>query len=297
MGAPFEQPEWSALALMQAPQFVSQVHQAYVDAGADVITTNSYAVVPFHIGQQRFEERGEALAALAGQLARKVADAAPAARRVRVAGSLPPVCGSYRADLFDAAAARPILDVLIRGLRPYIDHWQAETLSSIEEAELVRAALGDDDTQPLWLSFTLQDEAVTPGQPVLRSGQSVADAVAAAVRLRAAAVLFNCSQPEVMADALDAASTRLAALQPQGGATQVLTGVYANAFPPQNKDAEANAGLDEIRSDLTPQGYLDWVRQWMAQGAGIVGGCCGIGPEHIAAMRVAIDQATAKKKS
>ncbi len=50
IGAPFRQPEWSALALIEAPAFVTQVHQRYVDAGADVITTNSYAIVPFHTG-------------------------------------------------------------------------------------------------------------------------------------------------------------------------------------------------------------------------------------------------------
>jgi S-methylmethionine-dependent homocysteine/selenocysteine methylase len=60
-GAPFRQPEWSALALMEAPDFVSAVHQSYVEAGADVITTNSYALVPFHIGADRFAAEGAAL--------------------------------------------------------------------------------------------------------------------------------------------------------------------------------------------------------------------------------------------
>lgn len=73
-GAPFRQPEWSALALMEAPETVREVHQAYATSGARVITTNSYALVPFHIGEARFAAQGEALAALAGQLARGVAD-------------------------------------------------------------------------------------------------------------------------------------------------------------------------------------------------------------------------------
>jgi homocysteine S-methyltransferase len=76
IGAPFQQPEWSALALLEGPHFVEQAHDAFVNAGARVITTNSYAVVPFHIGQQRFEQHGEQLAALAGQLARRSADKA-----------------------------------------------------------------------------------------------------------------------------------------------------------------------------------------------------------------------------
>ena len=271
IGAPFKQPEWSALALIEAPAYVRRVHDAYIGAGADVITTNSYAVVPFHIGEQRFTEQGRALAALAGRLAHEAALAAP--RPVRVAASLPPVCGSYRADWFDAERARPVLEVLVAALSPYADHWQAETLSTVAEAELVRSVL-DDDPRPLWLAFTLRDDRVVPGDPRLRSGQPVAAAVAAAVRLRAAALLFNCSQPEAMGDAVSVA--RHAGLP---------VGVYANGFAPQSAAATANADYSETRADLTPLHYISWVRDWVARGATIVGGCCGIGPEHIRLLR------------
>lgn len=54
-GAPFRQPEWSALALMEAPEIVRETHLDFLRAGAQVITTNSYALVPFHIGQERFD--------------------------------------------------------------------------------------------------------------------------------------------------------------------------------------------------------------------------------------------------
>ncbi len=73
IGAPFRQPEWSALALIEAPEYVSRVHQAYVDAGADIITTNSYALVPFHLGAERHASDAEHLAALSGKLALDVA--------------------------------------------------------------------------------------------------------------------------------------------------------------------------------------------------------------------------------
>src|SRR5690242_18853540 len=96
MGAPFKQPEWSALALMLAPETVSQAHQRFVAAGAEIITTNSYALVPFHIGEAKFKSEGRGLGDLAGKLARKVADGAP--HKVQVAGSLPPLFGSYRPD-------------------------------------------------------------------------------------------------------------------------------------------------------------------------------------------------------
>jgi S-methylmethionine-dependent homocysteine/selenocysteine methylase len=273
IGAPFQQPEWSALALIEAPQFVSRVHRSYVDAGADVITTNSYALVPFHIGADRFAARGGELAALSGSLARQVSDAAPLA--VAVAGSLPPVCGSYRPDLVDIAAARPILAVLVEALAPHVDHWLAETLSSLSEAELV-GELTAGTGKPLWLSFTLDD--THPGAVAqLRSGESVTDAARLAQRLGASAILFNCSQPEVMADAVRAARA----------AGDLAIGVYANAFPPQPEEAEANAVLLDIRADLDPAGYAAFAQDWRAAGATIVGGCCGIGPEHIAALRAA----------
>ncbi len=285
MGAPFRQPEWSALALMEAPAFVTRAHQAFIDAGADVITTNSYALVPFHIGAERFARDGLALARLAGNLARKAADGAQ--RRVLVAGSLPPICGSYRAEWFDPVFARPILRTLVEGLRPYVDHWLAETLSSIEEAELVQEVIGHDG-KPLWLSFTLRDDnAAGSFEPQLRSGQSVVEAVTAAVRLGAHSLLFNCSQPEVMGAAVSVAAQQL-----RGSAQSASPGigVYANAFMARSMEVKANANVDlnDIRSDLTPAGYLVWVNDWIERGACIVGGCCGIGPEHIRAIRESI---------
>jgi S-methylmethionine-dependent homocysteine/selenocysteine methylase len=93
-------------------------------------------------------------------------------------------------------------------------------------------------------------------------------------------VLFNCSQPEVMGAAVSVARTVI-----EGSGAALKIGVYANAFPPQPKDATANAGLSDIRSDLTPLAYLAFAKAWRQTGASILGGCCGIGPEHIAVLR------------
>lgn len=280
MGAPFRQPEWSALALMEAPQFVRQAHDAFIAAGSQAITTNSYAVVPFHVGDEVFAQRGAELIALSGQLARDAADAAASA--VKVGGSLPPVLGSYRPDLFDAVKAKALLEVLVTGLRQYVDFWLAETQSSIAEVELVREVVGDD-SKPLWLSFTLRDELNESGQALLRSGETISDAVTAALRLSAEAVLFNCSRPEVMASAV--AEARQTANR-QNSAVEI--GVYANAFEPADNRRGANEGLSELRTDTDPQGYLLFAEQWVAAGATMIGGCCGIGPEHIAALSQAL---------
>jgi S-methylmethionine-dependent homocysteine/selenocysteine methylase len=268
LGAPFRQPEWSALALMEGPEFVTQAHDSFAAAGAKVISTNSYAVVPFHLGETLFAERGTELADLAGKLARDVADK----HGLKVTGSLPPVLGSYRPDLFEIEAARSILAVLIKGLSPYADIWLAETLSTLGEAELVGEMLRGDD-RPLWLSFTLKDE----GPAMLRSGETIEVAAALAHKLGAQALLFNCSAPEVMGDAVKCAKIAL-------GTDAMEIGVYANGFAHTEEEVDANAGLRHIRADLDPPRYLEWAKKWIASGATMVGGCCGIGPEHIRAL-------------
>ena len=281
MGAPFKQPEWSALALMLAPGTVSKAHQRFVDAGAQVITTNSYALVPFHIGEARFKAEGRRLADLAGSLARKVAGSAK--HPVRVAGSLPPLFGSYRPDLFDEAKAPAIIHPLIEGLSPHADLWLAETQSALAEARFAKAALAGDP-RPFWVSFTLDDDNADLARPKLRSGECVAAAVAAILELGAEAVLFNCSQPEIMAGAVDAAR---AVRETHGFKARI--GVYANAFAPQREDEAANEAISDIRPDLDPARYARFAREWRQSGADIIGGCCGIGPEHIAALRAMRD--------
>ncbi|WP_416191598.1 homocysteine S-methyltransferase family protein [Neisseria sp. CCUG12390] len=275
-GAPFRQPEWSALALTEAPDIVRQTHADYICAGAQVITANSYAVVPFHIGETRFAAEAETLAATAGRLAREAAD--ESGKKVQVAASLPPLFGSYRPDLFDEAAAPALARPLVQGLQPYADIWLAETQSSIAEAECWKRCLPDDG-KPFWVSFTLEDTH-EHDVPVLRSGETVAQAAAAAAMLGAQALLFNCSRPEVMKAAVECAKLTL---EKQDKPLKI--GVYANAFEPAEDEMNAaNEGLDDLRQDTTPPNYLSWAKEWVKAGAEIVGGCCGIGPEHIQAL-------------
>jgi S-methylmethionine-dependent homocysteine/selenocysteine methylase len=59
--------------------------------------------------------------------------------------------------------------------------------------------------------------------------------------------------------------------------------VYANAFVEHEGEA-ANANLHLLRDDVTPESYLAWAERWVAAGASMVGGCCGVGPEHVSAL-------------
>ncbi|RQW62686.1 homocysteine S-methyltransferase family protein [Vibrio viridaestus] len=275
-GAPFRQPEWSALAMMEAPEIVKEAHLAFIQAGSRVITTNSYALVPFHIGEEVFAQRAEKLADLAGVKAKQAVEESKT--NTLVAGSLPPLFGSYRADLYQAGRVEEIATPLINGLKANVDFWLAETQSLIAEVIAVKSVVDKQCTEskPYWVSFTLEDSEETV-VPLLRSGETVESAVKAMAELQVDAILFNCSQPEIIEDALTVARHTLNSLQQD----QIKLGAYANAFPPQPKDATANDGLDELRADLTPPAYLVWAEKWQEQGATLIGGCCGIGPDHI----------------
>ncbi|MBF0784149.1 homocysteine S-methyltransferase family protein [Muribacter muris] len=273
LNAPFRQPEWSALALYEQPAAVQQVHEDFILNGANIITTNSYAVVPFHIGEQRFKTDSRTLADLAGKLARNAVKKANVAG-VKIAGSIPPLFGSYRPDLFQATRVNEIALPLIQGLSPYVDIWLCETQSSIIEPQSIKPLLPDN--RPFWVSFTLQDDELS-AQPCLRSGETVQQAVEKMIELAVGAILFNCCQPEVIASALRITRQTLI----QHNAEHIQIGAYANAFAPQPKNATANDGLDEVRADLDPPAYYQWTKTWQQAGATIIGGCCGIGTEHI----------------
>ncbi|SJL84115.1 homocysteine S-methyltransferase family protein [Vibrio palustris] len=285
LGAPFRQPEWSALALIETPDLVRDAHQAFINAGSQVVTTNSYALVPFHIGEQRFKEEAQQLAARSGEMARQAVNHTN--NQALVAGSLPPLFGSYRADLFQAEHVETIATPLIEGLAPYIDVWLNETQSLIAEPKAINSLLkklGYSD-KPLWVAFTLEDEAETD-IPRLRSGESVEEAVIAMANEGVSAILFNCCQPEVISAAIRISKETLHRL----GQSDIQLGAYANAFGPQSKDAAANEELDVVRDDLTPPAYVNWTQQWADDGATLLGGCCGIGVEHIAKLKQHFDK-------
>ena len=288
IGAPFRQPEWSALALTEAPDMVVQAHTNFIDAGAEVIITNNYAVVPYHLGDDVFDERGAALVDLSGRLARQSTTAADVDRDVRVAGSMPPLFGSYEPAQVDAVRAAPRYETIAAALAPHVDLWIAETLSTVSEVHsIVEAIDGVGSDLPIWISFSLP-EAWNIGSDgeeeiALRSGESIDDVVDAVCSHgdRIEAVLFNCSLPEQTSAAMRLLRTSL----DRAGRTQIQTGGYANAFPTVRDDEyAANEIIYERREELTADSYAEIAASWIDDGATIVGGCCDMYPEHIAAL-------------
>ncbi len=144
-----------------------------------------------------------------------------------------------------------------------------ETVASLAHARDILAATVPAG-KPVWLACTVDDE--DGGK--LRSGEPLSEAAQIATDLGASAVLVNCSAPEAIAAALD----------PLAG-TGLPYGAYANGFTQITKDfLKANPTVDALsaRRDMGPEIYADHALQWIAHGATIVGGCCEVGPAHIA---------------
>ena len=262
---------WSATALLDAPELVVELHREFIDAGADIITTNTYATVPSYLGKGGMADRFEELTGLAARLARKAAS--QGGGQVRVAGSLPPLDESYRFDLVhEDDEAAPIYRRMVRAMAADVDLFLCETMSCAREARCAAAeALGHGGGKPVYVAWTLGEE---PGTG-LRSGETVAEAFAALDGLDVASFLFNCTHPE----AIEAGLVELRAL------TDKPLGCYPNRL---NRVPAAwtldNERVIGLRDDLPVELYVESIQRSIECGATIVGGCCGIGPRYIQAM-------------
>ena len=106
----------------------------------------------------------------------------------------------------------------------------------------------------------------------LRSGELIIEAIKAVLAEGASALLINCSPPE-------ATSQALGELAPHS----VTFGAYANGFVTV-EPYQGHATVDVLRSreEINPQTYAEFGKEWLSMGAMVLGGCCEIGPEHIA---------------
>lgn len=189
---------WSAYALVTAPESVAEIHRDYIKAGAQIITTNTYSTIRRRLEEAAIGDSFEKLNITAGKIAMAARDDCKA--DVLIAGSLPPLQGSYRPDLVeDFDIIEPFYREQAEILAPYVDFFLCETMSSSAEAKA--AATGAASTgKPVWVSWTLHDG----GSHFLRSGETITHAHAALEGIPVSGFLANCSSPESITRAMDA---------------------------------------------------------------------------------------------
>lgn len=269
---------WTAQLLLDDPAQISAAHRRFVDAGAEVVITSSY-----QCSVEGFLNAGTGLADAKRLVASSVSLARDAVGNdALVAASI----GPYAAVLADGseytAATTTSLAAMAAmqrdRLEPIIDAGPdllaIETIPSILELAAVADALHqisaeyDGLATPAWVSFTVTDEGDS-----LRSGEPLADAVAVAcARVPSlVAVGINCCSPDAVDHALEVIDSVPAA-----------EGVVRLAYP--NSGQEWNAIAREWTGEPRRSSDVATLRRWRSSGLGMLGGCCGVGPEAIAVL-------------
>lgn len=303
---------WSAKAVSDSAYHdtLRGVHLDFLNSGAEYVTVNNFGCTPGVFG---FDEPSlhhiRTLTRQAGEIA---AEAARLVKGRKVLASLPPLVESYRPDLAlkdHALAVRLYRTCIIDVLDDLVDGWIAETLSSSAEVQDALNAITETFSARRPATRAPRDLFVSmcvKRGGLVRSGEQASSAVArvierwvatgtpdrnASVALRG--VLFNCSRPEDIALALDdvCKDTRLMALLDQH---EVSLGCYPNRLTliPEGWTMEASTEPQGTRTDFDEEAFVNWALRLMEEHerVRIVGGCCGIGPSHIRALRSAVDR-------
>ena len=255
---------WSARLLVDSPQEIVAVHEAFYRAGADIATTASYQA-----SFDGFAERGFARGEVEQLLIRSVELAQTARENVGGHGWVAASVGPYGAALANgeeyvgryglsvaqlADWHRPRLEVLVSA-QP--DVLALETVPDVDEAEAL-VSLVHEFGVPAWLSYTIAGGYT-------RAGRTLEEAFAVAADIpEIVAVGVNCSAPADMRGAIEVA--------------RQVTGKPVIVYPNSGEE------WDGPRRVWTGTGAFDAnaATQWAAAGANIIGGCCRVSPADIA---------------
>jgi len=258
------------------PDRITKLHQSFVDAGSDIILTNSFGGTHYRLALHNAGHRVAELNTNAAEIARKVSD--KASRNVLVAGSIGPtgeiLAPNGPVSVDDAAAAfnEQALALKAGGA----DIMWIETISSTEEIE---AAVRGVSSVGLPVVFTVSID--TNGRTMM--GLTAADTINISNNLGTpiTAVGTNCG---IGASEVVAAIKNLSTAKNSLGVNPALV-AKANCGIPEYIDGE-------IVYNGTPELMALYATMAANAGATIIGGCCGTSPQHVKAMRDAIDQWT-----
>lgn len=252
-----------------APETIAKLHQGFVDAGADIILTNSFGGTRHRLKLHHAQDRVFEINKRAAEIARSVAD--KAGRKVIVAGSVGPT-GELLIPLgalsYEDAVAAFVEQ--IEGLKAGgADVAWIETMSAPDE---IRAAA--EAAIKVGLPYTYTGSFDTAGRTMMGLLPKDIHGVAGGLASAPLAVGANCGV----------------------GASDILASLLdmTEAKPEATVIVKGNCGIPEFRgSEIhysgTPTLMADYARLAIDAGAKIVGGCCGTSFEHLAAMRKAID--------
>jgi methylenetetrahydrofolate dehydrogenase (NADP+)/methenyltetrahydrofolate cyclohydrolase len=238
------------------PDLVLEIHRAYLAAGAEVLTTNTFALNRF-----RRRDREELIRLLTAgvRLARQAA--AGAGRTVFILGSIGPLGSVVGAELEASAASDAVAEIALALADAQVDGFTLETMPSTLEASAALAGIRRVSRLPVLVARSSEH----------LDAADLAEFAQAMENGGASAIGINC-----------AAGPR--ALRPLVAALVRATRLPVLARP--NAGFPSRAADGRLTYHLRPDYLLAQVRGYVADGVGIVGGCCGVGPRHIQAVAV-----------
>lgn len=270
-GVPIDQ-SFDAVNLTN-PALVAEIHRAYIDAGSDLIETNTFGANRYKLSEHGQQAKVDEINRAAVRVARRVIDGS--FKEILLAGSVGPLgvrlAPLGRVTFADAQEAfREQIQVLYDAEPRGVDLIIIETMSDVKEIEAaVAAARAVSDELPIiaQMTFTRDDKTILGYPP-----DAIATQLAA---LDVDAVGINCS----------------------GGPAQVLRliSIVRNLAPEIPISAAPNAGWPEqmqggrVMYPATPDYFGDYARAFVEAGVNLIGGCCGTTAAHIRAMRQALD--------
>jgi methionine synthase I (cobalamin-dependent)/5,10-methylenetetrahydrofolate reductase len=245
------------------PSVVEALHREYIAAGADVIETNTFGANPIRLAEHGFENRAREISRAGARLARNVAG-----NKVFVAGSVGPLNRQLKPiGTLSLGDAREAFRVQITGLlEGEVDLIILETFLSLPEIGEAIAAARELCDLPVIAQMTFTEE----GKTIV--GDKPAEVFEALRQAGADVIGVNCS------------------VGPQG-VTEVIERFAAMGDFPLS--AQPNAGLPRVIGGryiylTSPQYFANYAVRFADLGVGLIGGCCGTTPEHIAAMAKAV---------
>lgn len=252
------------------PALVTDVHRSYIDAGADVIETNTFAANRIKLRQHGLVEQ---LAAINEQGARIAREAAGGAY---VAGAIGPL--GIRIEPWGPTSLEEARESFVEQAAALaaggIDLFILETFSDLPEIRCAIEAVRSVSGLPIIAQMTLEEDGSS------LEGVAPEDFAAKLEAYGADVIGVNCSVgPHAMLDAVEKMAT----------ATGKRLSAQPNAGTPRNIDGR-NIYL------CSPEYMATYARRFIQAGARIVGGCCGTAPEHIAAIRRAVRSVAAAER-
>jgi homocysteine S-methyltransferase len=267
---------WTAMLLEKDPESIIQAHYAYLESGAQCITTSSYqATVPGMLAAGYDRGTAEVLLMKSVELAEVAIERAMAAGLVDykplIAASIGPF-GAYLADGSEYRGNYGVSDGTLREFhqdrirlleRSNADFFACETIPSFQEARVLSEILKQAD-KPAWISFSCKDEQH------INDGTKIEECVSVFTdHSNVFAIGVNCTAPNYV-------SGLIKRLKSQSGTKKIV--VYPNSGEAYNAESKSWLGTSD------PDLFVKMAKEWLKMGADIIGGCCRIGPDHIRRM-------------